>query len=95
MPKHILLAMAIRHLAERAKLITITNRYGHGQYYTTVLKVEATLCIFVLVSVSVLPVNRSADNNIVLYSCWDNFDLNEEMPSYFGTTQTTHGITIQ
>ena len=46
-------------------------------------------------SESVLPVKRSADNSVVLHLCWDNFDLNEEMPSDFATTQTTHGIDIQ
>ena len=46
-------------------------------------------------SESVLPVNISTENNVVLHLCWDNFDLNEETPSGSGTTHSTHGIAIQ
>ena len=46
-------------------------------------------------SESVLPVNISTENNIILHLCWNNFDLNEETPSGSGTTHSTYGIAIQ
>ena len=44
---------------------------------------------------SFLPRNISRDNNTVLHLCYDNFDLEEEIPSGSGTTHSTHGIVIQ
>ena len=95
MPKHILLPMTIRHLTGSAEVITIINRFGHGQSYTKTLELETALCNTVIMSESVLPVNISTENNVVLHLCWDNFDLNEETPSGPGTTHSTHGIAIQ
>jgi len=33
--------------------------------------------------------------NLVTHLCWDNFDINEETKSGFGTTHSTHGIVVQ
>ena len=44
---------------------------------------------------SFLPANILTEHNAVIHFCWDNFDLNEEMPSGAGTTHTAHGIVIQ
>ena len=37
MPKHLLLAMTLRHLTGSAEIITLVNRYGHCQSYSQVL----------------------------------------------------------
>ena len=44
---------------------------------------------------SVLSVNISADSNVVLYLCWDDSNLNEEMPTGSGKTQAAHGTAIR
>ena len=79
MPKHITLPMAVRHLTGRAEVITILNRYGHGQSYSKTLELETAMCNSVTSSDSVLPKNISRDNNAVIHLCLDNFDLDEEV----------------
>lgn len=95
MPKHILLPMSVRHLTGSAEVITILNRFGHGQSYTKTLEIETAMCNTITASKSVLPSNISTERNSVIHFCWDNFDLNEETPSGAGTTHSTHGIVIQ
>ena len=95
MPKHLTLPMTVRHLTGSAEVITILNRYGHGQSYTRTLELETAMCNSVTSSDSVLPRSISRDNNAVLHLCYDNFDLDEETPSGSGTTHSTHGIVIQ
>ena len=53
------------------------------------------LCNSVLMSESVLSDNVSADSNVVLHLCWDNSNLNEEMPRGSGKTLAAHLIAIQ
>ena len=95
MPKHLTLPMTVRHLTGSAEVVTILNRYGHGQSYSRTLELEAAMCNSVTCSESVLPISISRDNNAVLHLCYDNFDLDEETPSGSGTTHSTHGIVIQ
>ena len=87
--------MTVRHLTGSAELITILNRFGHGQSYTRTLDVETAMCNTITASKSVFPSNISTEKNSVIHFCWDNFDLNEETPSGAGTTHSTHGIVIQ
>lgn len=61
MPKHILLPMTVRHLTGSAEVITILNRFGHGQSYTKTLEVETAMCNTITASKSI---NRK---KIVLY----------------------------
>ena len=95
MPKHVTLPMTVRHLTGSAEVITILNRYGHGQSYSRTLELETAMCNSVTSSVSVLPQSISTVNNAVIHLCYDNFDLDEETPSGSGTTHSTHGIVIQ
>ena len=95
MPKHILLPITVRHLTGSAELVTILNRFGHGQSYTRTLEVETAMCTTITASKSLLPSNISTENNSVIHFCWDNFDLNKETPSGMSTTHSTHGIVIQ
>ena len=50
------------------------------------------MCKSVMSSNTYLPPTES---NKIVHFCWDNFDLNEEIPSGTGTTHTAHGIVIQ
>ena len=95
MPKHLSLTLTVRHLTGSAEVVTILNRYGHGQSYSRTLELETAMCNCVNSSDSVLPRSISRDNNAVLHLCYDNFDLDEETPSGSGTTHSTHGIVIQ
>ena len=95
MPKHLTLPMTVRHLTGNAEVVTILNRYGHGQSYSRTLELETAMCNSVTSSDSVLPRTISRDNNAVLHLCYDNFDLDEETPSGSGTIHSTHGIIIQ
>ena len=95
MPKHLTLHMAVRHLTGSAEVITILNRYGHGQSYSRTLELETAMDNSFTSSHSVLPRNISRDNNAVLHLCYNNFDLDKEIPSGSGTTHSTHGIVIQ
>ena len=95
MPKHITLPITVRHLTGSDEVITILNRYGHGQSYTMTLELETAMCNSVISSVSILSRSISRDNNAVLHMCYDNFDLDEVTLSGSGTTHSTHGIVIQ
>ena len=79
--------MTVRHLTDSAEVITILNRYGHGQSYSKTLKLESAMCNSVTSSDSVLPTNISTDNNAVILLCFGNFDLDKETPSGSRTTE--------
>ena len=91
MPKHLTLPMATQHLTGIAEVITILNRYGHGQSYSRTLEMETAMCNSVTSSESVLP-SISRDNEAVIHLCYDNFDLDEETLSGSGTTHSTHEL---
>ena len=98
MPKHLLLSMALRHLLlsmalrqliGSAQVLTIINRFGHGQSYTKVLEIETAIGTLIQTRDSLLPSNISRRGNIVAQLCWDNFDVTEQMRSGLGTTHST------
>lgn len=95
MPKHLLLAMALRNLTGSAEILTLINRYGHCASYSRALELETAMCKSIDEKASVIPPTINPDKNIVTHLCWDNFDLREETPSGAGTTHTSHGIIIQ
>ena len=84
MPKHLTLPMTARHLTGNAEVVTILNRYGHGQSYSWTLELETAMRNSVTSFDSILPITVSRDNNAVLHLCYDNFDLDEETPSGSG-----------
>ena len=59
--------MTIRYLIGNAEVVTILNRYGHGQSYARTLELETAMCNSVTSSESVLPRTISRDNNAVLH----------------------------
>jgi hypothetical protein len=95
MPKHLLLSMTLRTLTGRADIVTLMNRYGHCQSYSSTLELETAIANQVQQNESIVPSNISTTSNKMAHMCWDNFDINEETPSGAGTTHSTHGIVIQ
>ena len=95
MPKHLLLALTLRHLTGSAQLLTLFNRFGHCQSYSRTLELETAICDSVTQCGIALPPTIKQEGSIVTHLCWDNFDLAEETPSGSGTTHSTHGIIIQ
>ena len=64
-----------RHRTGNAEVITILNRYGHGESYSRTIELVTAMCYSVTSSESVLQRNLSRDNNAVLHLCYDRFDL--------------------
>ena len=81
MPKYILLAMTVHHLAGSAEIIRILNRYGHCQSYSRTLELETAMCDSAMAYNNTLSPNISTKHNSVVHLCCDNFDLNEEIPT--------------
>ena len=88
MPKQILLAVTVHHLAGSADIITILNRYGHCQSYSHILELETAMGNSAIAHNSILPPSISTEHNSVIHLFWDNVDLNEETPSGAGITHT-------
>ena len=95
MPKQLLLSLTLRHLTGSAELITLFNRFGHGQSYSRTLELETAICDSITHSNTLLSPTIRQQGNIITHLCWDNFDLTEETPSGSGTNHSTHGIVIQ
>ncbi|KAK3107392.1 hypothetical protein FSP39_013623 [Pinctada imbricata] len=95
MPKHVSLAMTVRHLTGSAELITLLNRFGHCVSYTSLIGIENSLSRELTSNTSPLPDGIDTNNNKLTHFCWDNFDLDEETLSGSGTTHISHGIVIQ
>ena len=93
--KYLLLGMTIRHLTGSAELISLLNRFGHCQPYTKVLELKTAMCDNVTDREGLLPVTTTSTDNIVTHLLCDNFNLNEETPSFSETTHTAHGTIIQ
>ncbi|XP_038063921.1 uncharacterized protein LOC119734467 [Patiria miniata] len=94
MPKHMSLAMAVRHMTGSAQLIGLLNGLGHCVSHTSVLEHDTAL--------AQQEIQRGSN---ALPSClvkgtfttlvWDNNDFGEETLSGKGTTHNTNGIAIQ
>jgi len=93
MPKHQLLAMTLKSVT--ADILTLINRCGYCQSYTSTIDMENALGIEAQEVDTVLPSNISSVANKYIHSCFDNFDMNEGTPSGTGTTHSTHGIVVQ
>ena len=85
MPKHISLAMAVRHLSGSAQLIGLLNGFGYSVSHSFVLEIER--------SSTALP--SCTHSGLYTTLVWDNNDFGEETLSGKGTTHNTNGIAIQ
>lgn len=93
-PKHLSLAMAVRHLSGSAHLIGLLNGLGHCVSNSVVLNHDTAL--------AELEMNRGENSlpsiiqpGIPTTLVWDNNDFGEETLSGHGTTHNTNGIVIQ
>ena len=75
-----------------AKLITLLNRYVT---VSMTIMLETAIANQVQQEDKILPSDIALTGNKVSQLWWNNFDVNEEMPSGAGTTHFTHGILIQ
>ena len=94
MPKHMSLAMAIRHLSGSAQLIGLLNGFGHCVSHSVTLNHDTALANQeVRRGVDALPL--SIQPRIRTIIVWDNNDFGEETLSGHETTHNTNGIVIQ
>lgn len=93
MPKHVSLAMAVRHLTGSKQLVTMLNRMGHCSSYDDVEAIDTSLAKEVLAQSDLSGI--VVPSNIVpggfVQAAADNNDLNEE--TLDGKT-TTHATTL-
>ena len=71
------------------------NRLGHCISYSRVLEALTAIYVQTKESQGPLPPNIAAEQSELVHFWFDNFDLQEEMPSGKGTTHTTHGLLCQ
>lgn len=92
-PKHLSLAMAVRHITGSARLINILNGLGHCISHSAVLEYDTQLAEMQLNSANSLPVGIVPNKFSTIV--WDNIDFREETLTGHGTTHSTNGILIQ
>ncbi|GBM17909.1 hypothetical protein AVEN_108996-1 [Araneus ventricosus] len=92
-PKHLSLAMAVRHVTGSARIINMLNGLGHCISHSAVLEYDTELAEMQLNSVDCLPVGI-VSNKFATF-VWDNIDFCEETVTGHGTTHSTNGITVQ
>uniref|UniRef100_UPI00358DF722 uncharacterized protein n=1 Tax=Myxine glutinosa TaxID=7769 RepID=UPI00358DF722 len=94
MPKHLSLAMTVRHLSGSAQLISLLNGFGYCVSNSVVLNHDTALANQELHrGQDALPSIIQAGKHVTLV--WDNNDFGEETLSGRGTTHNTNGIIIQ
>lgn len=94
MPKHMSLAMAIRHLSGSAQLIGLLNGFGHTVSNSVVLNHDTALAENEMMrGEDALPSTMQPERPTTIV--WDNNDFREETASGHGTTHNTNGIVIQ
>uniref|UniRef100_UPI00358E324A uncharacterized protein n=1 Tax=Myxine glutinosa TaxID=7769 RepID=UPI00358E324A len=94
MPKHMSLAMTVRHLSGSAQLIGLLNGLGHSVSNSVILNHDTAL--------ATQEGRRGEDSlrstiqpGIPTTLVWDNNDFGEETLSGRGTTHNTNGIVVQ
>ena len=93
LPKHVGLAMSIKHLTGSKQLITLLNRMGHCSSYEEIEQVETSLANESLaradISGVIIPTNINPGTFIQMAA--DNNDINEET---IDGKNTTHATTL-
>ena len=92
-PKHIGLAMSVRHMTGSKHLVTMLNRFGHCCSYDDIEVVDTSLALDIIASSenlgAVVPSNISP--GVFVQVAGDNNDINEET---LDGKQTTHATTL-
>ncbi|XP_077972179.1 uncharacterized protein LOC120332986 [Styela clava] len=94
MPKHMSLAMAVRHLTGSASLITLLNGLGHCVSNTLVLEYDTALATLQELK-GPISIPSCIKSNRPVTLVWDNNDFGEETSTGKGTTHNTNGIIVQ
>lgn len=93
LPKHVGLAMTVKHLTSSKLLITILNRMGHSSSYSEIEQVETSLANESLAQADakgvIIPTNINPGGFIQIAA--DNNDINEET---LDGKNTTHATTL-
>ena len=94
MPKHMSLAMAVRHMTGSASLINLLNGLGHSVSNCLVLEHDTALAMLQELKgpISVPSCIKPKHMAILV---WDNNDFGEETASGKSTTHNTNGIIVQ
>ena len=97
LPKHVQMALSLRHLYRSEKLITLLNRLGHCESYSFSLELETALAAEAIESSSQLSnkIVRSPKGPSVFHSEFDNFDCLINDLTGKGSIHTAHGIMLQ
>jgi hypothetical protein len=97
LPKHVSLAVSVRHLTGSKQLITLLNRMGHCSSYEDVEVIDTGLANEVLAMSEgnrcVIPSNISP--GVFMHAAADNNDINEETLDGKNTTHATTHVVYQ
>ncbi|KAK3724019.1 hypothetical protein QZH41_000590 [Actinostola sp. cb2023] len=97
LPKHVGLAMAVRHITGSKEIVTILNRLGHCSSYDEIERVDTGLAKEILAksrSVNVMIPSNIIPGNFVQFAS-DNNDINEETLDGKNTTHATTVVVYQ
>ena len=92
-PKHLALAMTVRHLTGSSILLQLLNKLGHSASHSTILEHDAALASLQIQNNDSVP--QGFTKNTFTTLVWDNNDFGEETLTGKGTTHNTNGIIIQ
>lgn len=97
LPKHIGLAMSVRHLFRSKELTTILNRFGHAENYSFIVELETAISYQIDKSSSLLTeqIIRNPTTASLFHSDFDNFDQYVNDVKGAGSIHTAHGIMLQ
>ena len=96
-PKHIGLAMSIKHLTGSKQLVNMLHSQGHCLSYDDLSRVESASDTLQLAEESggvYIPTNMVTGGPFI-HSAMDNIDINEETRSGEGTTHVLGGLLYQ
>ena len=96
-PKHVGLAMSIKHLTGSRQIISMLHGLGHSVSYDDVVRIQSAIATHVMSSVSenvaFLPTNIFPGS--FAHAAMDNIDINEETRSGAGTTHVLGSFLYQ
>ena len=97
LPKHILIAMTIRHLYRRKQLTTLLNRLGHSESHSFSVELETAIAKALEETSSLLTskIIRGPVVPSLFHSEFDNFDQLVNSMTDSGSVHTAHGIMMQ
>ena len=95
-PKHIGLAVSVKHMTGSKKVVTMLNRFGHAINYDELQRIDTAIAENIIKSDNtdtLLPSNISAGQFV--HAAADNIDINEETLDGLSTTHATSMVLYQ